>query len=522
MSLDFWSHWLVNYPDKTFVQLILHRIEYGVNIGYNGPSKQVISPNWKSVQTFRPQVLEFINTNLSKARVEGPLEELPPNYRCSPLGAFMKPRSEKVRTIHDLSWPPGDSVNDCIDKDEFSMSYVTVHDALKLVAKYDTPWLAKTDLKSAYLSVAVHPEDRPLLGFSWEDSSGTLLYFQMAALPFGLKSAPKIFNDFATALHHMYIARGASLDSIFYLDDILTICGSKSQCQQSLDIITDTCEKAGFEIQSQKTMGPVRCLEFLGLFIDTILKQLRLSDERLMEIRQELELWRSRTVATKRELLSIIGKLSFCSHVVRDGTKFIRRLIELSKRPRNLYHKVRITPEARADIAWWFHCMSSHNGISFFPKEWDASKAVITLSDASDVALGFVCGSSWSVLQFVGHFQWVASMTIAYRELFAVVICIATFGSRLQGQQVVMFVDNQAICYCLNQGKSRDPKIMSLIRALYYYTTLYHIEYRAVHLSTYDNAIADSLSRLQWERFRSLMPESDFYMTKPVHIMYDF
>ena len=133
MSHEFWSNALASHPDKEFVKLILDRVNFGVNIGFNGSSHQVISRNWKSVQSFRPHVLEFINTNLSKNRIEGPLVTLPPNYRCSPLGAFEKPRSDKVRTIHDLSWPPGRSVNDGINTEDYSLKYTSIDSIVSMI-----------------------------------------------------------------------------------------------------------------------------------------------------------------------------------------------------------------------------------------------------------------------------------------------------------------------------------------------------------------------------------------------------
>ena len=54
--------------------------------------------------------------------------------------------------------------------------------------------MAKFDLKSAYRNVPVHPDDRGLLGMLWDDQ----LYVD-STLPFGLRSAPKIFNALADA-----------------------------------------------------------------------------------------------------------------------------------------------------------------------------------------------------------------------------------------------------------------------------------------------------------------------------------
>ena len=54
----------------------------------------------------------------------------------------------------------------------------------------NTIWLgALLDIKSAYRLVPVHPDDSPLPGLTW---CGNIYVDKM--LPFGLRSAPKIFT----------------------------------------------------------------------------------------------------------------------------------------------------------------------------------------------------------------------------------------------------------------------------------------------------------------------------------------
>jgi hypothetical protein len=55
--------------------------------------------------------------------------------------------------------------------------------------------LAKIDIKSTFCVIPVHPDDRPLLGVLREDQ----VYID-TTLPFGLCSAPKLFNALADAL----------------------------------------------------------------------------------------------------------------------------------------------------------------------------------------------------------------------------------------------------------------------------------------------------------------------------------
>ena len=58
--------------------------------------------------------------------------------------------------------------------------------------------LVKADIKEAYQIIPVHPEDRQLLGIRWKG----WVYIDRV-LPFGLRSAPKIFSAVADAVQWM-------------------------------------------------------------------------------------------------------------------------------------------------------------------------------------------------------------------------------------------------------------------------------------------------------------------------------
>ena len=64
--------------------------------------------------------------------VGGPSAAPPfPNMQCHPIGVVPEKKEPgKFRTILHLSYPPGDSVNDFIPKDEYSLHYITVDKAI--------------------------------------------------------------------------------------------------------------------------------------------------------------------------------------------------------------------------------------------------------------------------------------------------------------------------------------------------------------------------------------------------------
>ena len=522
LNYEFWEKELLHHPDRTFVENLLKQIKEGADIGYQGNQVFHISPNWPSAYTYRDSVRKNILLNAEKGRLEGPFDSPPHRFfRASPLGAFPKKRSEKIRVIHDLSWPPGKSVNEFINKHDYAFNFSTIDEAVQRCKQYNTPYMVKLDITDAYMHCTVRPEDRHLLGFTWEEN-GVKEYWQYAVLPFGLSSSPKLFNDHAEALKYIMISRGASGDTLHYLDDFWSVSDSAEDARKSLDIMCDTIERSGMVIQEEKTSGPGRIIEYLGIIIDTNLWQLRISDVRLKEIKTALFEWKGKLTCTKRELLSLIGKLVFCAKVVRDGRKFVARLIDLSKKVKHLHHKVKLNSQARADINWWIICMESHNGTAMFPDPWNDFNCNVCYCDASDLAAAGVYGKLWFTVPFNGENEWMISMPIAWRELYAVVVCIATFGKFLTCGRVAMFTDNQAVMWCINNGKSACPQLMGLIRSLYYYTTYYKIDCKAFYVSTGDNYVADALSRLKFEEFYGLQGYKNSQSTVPSRILCDF
>ena len=138
---------------------------------------------------------------LAKECVEGQVlglfdEHLLLQLNISRLGVVPKHSPGQWHIIVDLSSPEGRSINDRISKDLCSLSYVSVAKAAEAVSRMGPgALLAKVDIQSTYRMLPFHPDDRWLLGMQWE---GKL--FVQTALPFGLRSAPKLFSAVADAL----------------------------------------------------------------------------------------------------------------------------------------------------------------------------------------------------------------------------------------------------------------------------------------------------------------------------------
>ncbi len=432
-------------------------------------------------------------------------------FVSSPIGAFVRSGSTKVRTIHDLSYPPGRSINDHIDPDRFRLQYKTIDDAVAICLSYDEPcFLAKSDLRSAFNHILIQPRYWHKLGFEWQGR-----FYASACLPFGLRSSPYLFDLFARGLEYMCLKRGASPGTLHYLDDSLTSGSNAIECGRSINVLTETARLAGFDLQSDKCTKPSQCIEFLGIQINTVSRTLSITDTRLHEILDLVETWVDRKRCKKRELLSLIGKLSFVSRVIRAGRTFLRRLITLSTKAKYLHYKLTLNREARADILWWRDCIASHNGVSMFPEHWVTHEYMTVYSDASNVALGAVVGEKWTLMPFVGDKRWLTNKPIHFREMLAVCVALVSFAHVLANCKVLLMVDNQAIVHAINKGSIKCNDTMELVRSLYYTLCLYNIECKCEYIATHDNVLADALSRLDFVSFRRNHPDAEQHMCPP-------
>ena len=511
---------LATHPDKQFVDTIIDHALYGAPMGYSGPRNHRIHKNWPSAYKHREAVESIISRDISRGRKLGPYSHPPLiNFVGSPMGAFERSTTGKHRVIYDLSWPPTHSVNDHINID-CSLHYVTVDTAVSMVKKYGQGALmARLDIEDAFKNIIVHPDDWDLLGTTWDrvGSDGTITkeYYIDTVLPFGARSSPKLFDNFARALEFIMKVNGVK-DVIHYLDDYFTVGPpDMSICASNLHTMRSVCEQVGFKVQNKKVLGPANKLEFLGIEIDSVRMETRITQQRLHDILRELGKFLLRTRCTKRELLSLIGKLIFVTRIVRAGRTFTRRMIELSKKVKYLHYKVKLNKECRRDILWWHHYLPTWNGrYMLFDEHWSTNAELHLHTDACGESYGAYFGTSWIMDTFTDDDK---HRTITWKELYAIVMSCATWGNVLRKKRILFHCDNLAVVHIIQNGVCKNSDIMTLVRTLFYICAKYNIECSAVHVVGVLNQAADALSRGQLSKFYSLIPDADRHATLPIY-----
>jgi hypothetical protein len=105
--------------------------------GYSGPDKHIISKNLKSTSLNPSTLTEKVSTDLDLHRIREVYPKPCDPFISSPLGLVPKP-GNKWRTIHHLSYPPRESVNDSIDEEAAHFRYTSFEKVLSMVLKAAT------------------------------------------------------------------------------------------------------------------------------------------------------------------------------------------------------------------------------------------------------------------------------------------------------------------------------------------------------------------------------------------------
>ncbi len=175
-------------------------------------------------------VTDLVKRELDRGYLIGPFPESPfTTHRVNPLGLVQGKYSKKHRLIVDLSAPHDDedhaSLNSLIDKEKFSLTYVRIDDAVRIIKALGRgSFLCKTDITDAFKLIPIHPSLWHLHGVKWNQS-----FYYYTRLVFGSRSSPRIFDDFSSII--CWIAQTQyQIDNILHLLDDF-ICFDRYQEQ---------------------------------------------------------------------------------------------------------------------------------------------------------------------------------------------------------------------------------------------------------------------------------------------------
>ena len=314
---------------------------------------------------------------------------------------------------------------------------------LPVILKQDW-FMAKIDLKDAYLTIPVAAVHHPLLSF--QVLAGEWIQFQ--CLPFGLCTAPFVFSKVTKPL--VQFLRQLGIYLIIYLDDLLIASPGKPQLLEDLSTVFWLFTALGFLINLPKSITePTQSIEFLGFVIDSAQMTVTLPPHKVESIQKEASQILTLETVQIKTLGHLIGTLVATKPAIPLAPLHFRSLQDLKVQTlrchKASYHTtVHLSQEAQRDLQWWATQLPTHCSNSIVKTE----ASVVIESDASKSGWGAICqgvstGGKWTAGEAASH--------INYLELTAAFLALQSFTKDLNNVGVLIRMDNRTAIAQINK-----------------------------------------------------------------------
>ena len=192
--------------------------------------------------------------------------------------------------------------------------------------------------------------------------------FRWTVLPFGLSHSPRVFCSLTSAFVNKW--RAAGLRCFAYVDDIVFFAPSFEVFLQTATVIMADLIAAGIIVSPPKTfILPFTRLDILGLRFDLCKQSISVPPNKIEKIADSAREILARRSATRRTLLSLIGRLGYAS-VACPYIIFFRAALLASIGSGPLHEIIQLTPAALQELYFW----SSHDGYNLLATDWPSKK----------------------------------------------------------------------------------------------------------------------------------------------------
>jgi hypothetical protein len=333
-------------------------------------------------------------------------------------------------------------------------------------------------------------------------------------LQFGMMNACEVFNRIGCAIVRMMMRRGHKC-FVVYVDDFIIICDTEAMAWYVYWTLRLLLRKLGFQVNSKphKCVPPCQVLEFLGIELDSVLMQARLSQSKLQATLTLVCQALSLSSITRMNLDTLNGKLNWVCKVVYGGRTFLRRLIDAQWSVARLHHHVRISSSVRSDLQWWLEFLPQFNGQTELIPSRPCSVHEFSTDASSSYGYGaFVQGGYFS-LTFVQARALFAdasdpSAPIHIHELYAVLLVCRLYSAALRGQHIRIYIANSIIVAAVNTGTAKGQtgtSMMQYLREMFWLSARHNFRLTTEYIPSRANTLSDSLSRGDFDTFSSAL-----------------
>lgn len=400
---------------------------------------------------------------------------------------FLVPKSEGgYRFVLNLK-----GLNKFVQAPHFKLD--DIRTAIKLTFK--NCFMAKIDLRNAYLTIPLHKESYNFFRFLFENQ-----LFEFTALPFGLNIAPYIFTKVMRIVANVLRSRGFL--SVFYLDDIICFGSNEQECRNNVIHTLNLLSRLGWIINFDKNvLKPDKICQYLGFVINSKDMRLELPLKKRVSLMQLVKDFKARSKCKIREFSHLVGSLVAACPAIQYSWLYTKLLEKARFRALlfsngNYDAKMTIPNYLEEDFNWWLINLKK----AFQPiRRFKYDTQIYT--DASLSGWGAVCQDR-EIYGFWNNNE--LGLHINCLELKAILFAVKCFLSGLSNCEVLLRVDNTtAVAYVNRMGGVQFHKLNKIAREIWQFCEARNIWIFASYVKSEEN-FADKPSRIknidtEWE-----------------------
>ena len=153
------------------------------------------------------------------------------------------------------------------------------------------------------------------------------------------------------------------------LDDFIFVSPGKAQCALFQSKFHYLCKDLNLPIKHEKNVLPTTSADLHGLRVDSVLENVYLPPDKCEKALGLLTEMRHRRKVSLKQLQALTGTLDFATRTIPMGRSFLQHLIDLTVAVARPHHHIRLSAEARRDIAAWTLFLQHFNGSLMF-QQW--------------------------------------------------------------------------------------------------------------------------------------------------------
>ena len=351
-----------DYDDNVLMQYL----EFGFPLGL--VEDFILHPSLKnhsSSYEYFSHIDKFMANELKFGGVTGPFNNSPYSpIMISPLMTAPKKPSSR-RAVFDASF--GDfSLNlNTPEKvyvgEESEFIFPKLDDFAYLILSLGPGcYLWKRDLSRFFLQLPLDPLDYDKVACVWRG-----LLFHFTSFVWGCRHAglngQRVSNAVSRIHNHLGLSNHLIPFNILnYSDDYAGAELTLENAMLSFTALSSLLSELGLSESVDKAVSPTTTLIYLGVEFDSVKMEMRIGSEKCLELKSDLITWCRKTVATKQEIQSILGKLMWVSRAVKFSWAFICRVISEVKNFSTQKQKTTLSTEIKKEF---FMVVSFHEYI---------------------------------------------------------------------------------------------------------------------------------------------------------------